>query len=185
MNKLHQIPKQCEERTKITSIKSPINFCWIIYKVLLLLIVRLVHFLFSFSVFYLHNLLSIIHCLSVRLSFNRYIDVWITERHIVSIAPSASSPILGRLRRIIIIIIWMHEIHSINILSKPRVWMRACVCVCVCLYHGQRINMLRNMSSVSLFYWWILSFSMYKIEFQTMYNMCMSITNLLKRIVAH
>lgn len=106
-----------------------------------------------------HYLLSIIHFLLVRLSLNRCIDRyniylyiygWITERHIVSIAPSASAPILRRSRRIHkIIIIWMHEIHRINtICSKPSVYVVGPSYV----YHGQKIDILRIMNTVSVFY---------------------------------
>lgn len=93
-----------------------------------MLIDRLVHFIFVFRIllaqFAVHHSLPL--CSSVFQSI--HINIWITERQIVSIAPSASSPILRRLRRIIIII-WMHEIHSINILySEPRIYLSGCVC---------------------------------------------------------
>lgn len=99
-------------------------------KFLLNKIYKLLHRPFSafslpFPYFALQNLTrticypSFTSSLSACHSIDALIDVWITERHIVSIAPSASNRILRRPRRIrmiimIIIIIWMHEIHSIN-----------------------------------------------------------------------
>lgn len=92
--------------TKITSRKAPINSCWIIYKVLLLLIVRLVHFLFVFCtlpLYFTHTICcpsftsSLSDCLSIVPS--------IIERHIVSIVLTASETglILRGPRHIIII----------------------------------------------------------------------------------
>lgn len=80
----------------------------------------------------------------------------------------------------------MHEIHRINtICSKPSVYVVGPSYV----YHGQKIDILRIMNTVSVFYWWIFSYftiDMLELEFECATKLCLCRShNPLKRIIAH